>query len=149
MYPPPPVPAGTSNVTPAADGTILPGRVVDPYNPPPNSTYIRWGSLEENKEIGTPIDVTVGPDGYFTTPALRAGGQYKLTARPKQGDKLLAGTTYAQAPNVRVVIQVREALVTASTPPLPTPNPGPGPGPAPAAAPNNEKKDEPKNTEQG
>src|SRR5262249_19214483 len=47
------------------------------------------------------------------------GGAYKLIARTKQGDKMLAGLVLTSAPDVRVVIPIREDLVNADTPPLP------------------------------
>jgi thiol-disulfide isomerase/thioredoxin len=40
-------------------------------------------------------------------------------ARTKQGDKMLAGIVVTNAPNVRVLIPMREDLVNADTPPLP------------------------------
>jgi thiol-disulfide isomerase/thioredoxin len=68
--------------------------------------------------------VTVSPEGYFTIQGLKQGAQYKLIARSKQGEKLVAGVTYTQAPNVRVVIQVRDDLVTPGTPGIPDGNRG-------------------------
>jgi thiol-disulfide isomerase/thioredoxin len=116
IAPPPPTAAGPA----PGENALLAGRVVDAFNrPPANTTYIRWACLEENKENGAPIDVTVSPEGYFTIQGLKQGAQYKLIARSKQGEKLVAGVTYTQAPNVRVVIQVRDDLVTPSTPPIP------------------------------
>jgi thiol-disulfide isomerase/thioredoxin len=50
---------------------------------------------------------------------LKAGAPYKLIARTKNGDKMVAGTVLTTAPNTRVAIMVREDLVNSSTPPLP------------------------------
>ncbi len=108
----PPTPGGTETA-------LLAGRVIDPYNRPPNNTYIRWVCVEENKETAAPIDVAVNPEGYFTIQGLKTGAYYKLMARSKQGEKLFAGVTVTQAPNVRVVILVKEDFVTPSTPPVP------------------------------
>ncbi|HYV62799.1 MAG TPA: redoxin domain-containing protein, partial [Bryobacteraceae bacterium] len=44
---------------------------------------------------------------------------YKLVARGKDGTRLLAGITYTTAPNVHVLIQVKEDLATSATPEVP------------------------------
>jgi thiol-disulfide isomerase/thioredoxin len=117
--PPAPTPTPTAQNPNPAEIALLAGRVVDSYNRPTNNTYVRLVNLEGNKEGATPIDVATSSDGYFTIPNLKSGGQYQLIARTKQGEKLLAGITYTQAPNVRVVIQVKEEFATSSIPPLP------------------------------
>jgi thiol-disulfide isomerase/thioredoxin len=76
--------------------------------------------LDAGQEDAKPIDVEAG-DGYFTIPGLKRGGQYKLIARTKIGNKMLAGITIRQAPDPLVVIQVREEFATSSIPPLPEP----------------------------
>ena len=124
---------GVSN--PANQGAILAGRVIDNYSRPPANTSIRWVSLDDKKE--TENDVSVTPEGYFTIQGLKPNGHYKLIARGKQGERLVAGVSYSTAPNIRVLIQVKEELANASTPTVP--------GPA-GAAPQN---DSGKNSGQG
>lgn len=114
---------------PANQGAILAGRVIDNYSRPPANTSIRWVSLDDKKE--TENDVSVTPEGYFTIQGLKANGHYKLVARGKQGDRLVAGVSYTTAPNIRVLIQVRDDLANGSTPPVP--------GPAGAATQDNPK----------
>jgi thiol-disulfide isomerase/thioredoxin len=81
---------------------------VDDYQRPTASSHIRWVRLENSKEVGTPADVEVNGEGYFFIPGLRPGSQYKLIARSKQGDKVLANIAYAQAPSINLYIQVKE-----------------------------------------
>lgn len=104
--------------------TMLAGQVIDPTNTPMTNAYVRWSSLEEGDDKQAPIDVAVRDGGYFEILGLKKGKKYKLEARAKQGDKLLARTQFATAPNVKLVLQVKSEFVTADTPPLPPP-PGP------------------------
>jgi len=126
--------AANSNVTPANgvtnsanQGAILAGRVIDGYSRPPVNTSIRWVSLDDKKE--TENEVSVTPEGYFTIQGLKPGSHYKLLARGKQGERLVAGISYTTAPNIRVLIQVKDELANANTPPVPG---------APVASPQND-----------
>ena len=98
---------------------ILAGRVIDGSSRPPGNTSIQCVNLDDQK--ASPLDVAVSKDGYFTIQGLKPGSKYKLVARGKQGDRLVAQTAYFTAPNVRVLIQVREEFGGASTPPVPGP----------------------------
>jgi thiol-disulfide isomerase/thioredoxin len=117
--PPAPNTAPPPQANSGGDVTLLAGSVVDSYDRPVGNTFIRWVSLEENKETGAPIDVSTDARGNFIIQGLKRGVQYQLIARSKQGDKLMAGITQTKAPNARVVILVKEDFVTTSTPPLP------------------------------
>jgi thiol-disulfide isomerase/thioredoxin len=97
-----------------ADQAVLAGRVLDPYNRPPTNAYVRWVRVEDNKESGSPIDVEVDPQGWFFIPGLKSDTQYKLIARSKQGDKVLAGITFAKAPYTKLLIQVKEDFAAAA-----------------------------------
>src|SRR5215510_3990346 len=99
----------------ANQGAILAGRVIDSYSRPPANTSIRWVSLDDKKDAENDISVT--PEGYFTIQGLKANGHYKLIARGRQGDRLVAGVSYTTAPNIRVLIQVKEDLANGNTPP--------------------------------
>lgn len=98
-------------------GAILAGRVIDGYSRPPTNTFIKLVSMDPKDT--TTNDVPVSAEGYFTIQGLKPGTNYKLVARGKNGDRLLAGITYTTAPNVRVLIQVKEDYATSGTPDLP------------------------------
>jgi thiol-disulfide isomerase/thioredoxin len=73
----------------------------------------------DEKDAGAPIDVPTDSSGHFIIQGVKPGGSYKLIARTKLGEKLLAGTVLTDAPNVRVLIPIREDLANADTPPIP------------------------------
>src|SRR5262249_46107432 len=114
----PPPPSFPSGAKAAADNSILAGTVIDAYHRPIGNAFVRWVSLEE-KDAGAPIDVAADAQGHFIIQGVKPGGRYKLIARTKQGDKMMAGLVLTSAPDVRVVIPIREDLVNADTPPLP------------------------------
>ena len=98
-------------------GAVLAGRVIDNFSKPPANTSIRLVSMD-SKDTSNAKDVDVMADGYFIIQGLKAGASYKLVARGKNGDHLLAGITQTTAPNLTVVIQVREDFANAGTPPV-------------------------------
>lgn len=112
----PPATAQAAN-TPEA---LLSGQVVDAYMRPVTHSYVQLVRVDSPQEEAKPIDIEAG-DSYFIIPRLKVGGQYRLIARSKQGDKMLAGITIRQAPDTKVVIQVSEDFATSSIPPLPEP----------------------------
>ena len=115
--PPPAVP--TPPTTAALKGeSMLAGTVIDAYYRPLSNAYIRWVNLDD-KDAAAPIDVSTDSGGYFSILGVKQGVKYKLIARTKQGEKMMAGTVLTSAPNPKVMIPVREDLVNASTPPLP------------------------------
>lgn len=99
-------------------GASLHGRVMDGYSRPPTSTSIRWVSLDDKKENEHEVSVT--PEGYFSIVGLKEGARYKLLARGKQGERMVAGVTYATAPNIHVFIQVKEEFINGAAPGAPT-----------------------------
>lgn len=109
--------ANAAPVQPNASGAILAGRVVDGYSKPPANTSIRLVSVDQKD--AQPTEVAVTPDGYFTIQNLKSGGNYKLLARGKNGDRMLAGITYTSAPNVRLLIQVKEEFANQNLPDVP------------------------------
>lgn len=120
----------------ASHNGLLAGKVIDAYDHPPNNAYIRWVSLEEGKDTGAPIDVAVSAEGYFVIQGLKPGVNYKLLARAKEGERMLAGVTYATAPNSRLIIQVREEFANGQTPSLPG-SPALAPTTTPSSTPGN------------
>jgi thiol-disulfide isomerase/thioredoxin len=122
-FPTNPPAAGTNTppTLPTSGGSsMLAGTVVDAYHRPIGNVYVRWINLEEKEKDGAPIDVAANAHGHFIIQGLKPGTSYKLIARTKQGDKMLAGTALTTAPNVRVVIPISEDRVNSSTPPLPS-----------------------------
>ena len=101
-------------VAPSSSPAILAGRVIDGLNRPPTGTQVRCVNLDD-KSIA-PVDIPVSPEGYFTIQGLKPGAHYKLVTRGKSGDKSLASITYHTAPNIRVLIQVREDLASSPAP---------------------------------
>jgi thiol-disulfide isomerase/thioredoxin len=99
---------------------MLAGRVIDVTTNRPIEAYVRWECLDETKKEDAPIDVAAR-DGFFAIEGLKPGKHYKLVARAKQGERMLAGTSYVTTPNVTVVIKLSERFVTPDTPPLPGP----------------------------
>jgi thiol-disulfide isomerase/thioredoxin len=116
--PPEPRAASTTAPTEADLGGLLAGRVLDTFNNRPADAYVRWVCLED-KDNETPVDVAVNAEGYFTIQGLKRGKHYKLIARAKNGDRMLAGVTYTEVPNVRVLIKLSEDFATPATPPVP------------------------------
>ena len=113
-----PLHSGTST-SPGDYGGLIAGTVIDKYNNRPKDAYVRWVCLDDPKKESAPIDVAVSPEGYFTIRGLKNNGQYKLEARARDGNHLIAGVTYTKSPNIHVLIRMTEDMVTADTPPLP------------------------------
>lgn len=93
---------------------MLAGRVLDGGNRPPGGTSILIVNADAKDDSGR--ELSVSPEGYFTIENLNSGGQYKLIARGKQGDRTVAGIHYATAPNVHVLIQMKDDFVSTTTP---------------------------------
>ena len=114
-----PIPAPTQSSA-KTGGALLAGRVLDGPNRPPSNTSILVLRVDNNKEEKVE-DVPVSAEGHFTLSNLQPGGHYKLIARGKNGDRMVAAVQYATAPNARILIQLREDLVGSNTPPPPNP----------------------------
>jgi len=114
---PPPAPA-VAAVPAGGSQAVIAGRVLDEYGRPANNSYVRLTAVGE-KEGGTPIDVAATADGYFTIQNLKQGVDYKLIARTKTGETLIAGQTQTSAPNIHVVIKMSRELAGATTPDVP------------------------------
>jgi thiol-disulfide isomerase/thioredoxin len=126
QLPPPKFPTGpdpltkTSAANTGTDSAILAGLVLDGNSRPPVNTSILVVRVDA-KEEKTVSDIPVSPEGHFTVNNLAQGATYKLVARGKFGDRMVAGTNIVTAPAPRILIQMREDLVAANTPPLPAP----------------------------
>jgi thiol-disulfide isomerase/thioredoxin len=135
--------ADPSTPPPGLSG-MLAGQVLDSYNHRPPVTYIQVTDLQAPQGSGVPIDVAADSQGYFTIMGLQPGRDYQLTARARDGNRVLAGMVLARPPNPKLVIWISEDLATASTPPLPPTTTWPGPvtppNPNPAAPKSNQAK---------
>ncbi len=111
----------SSQASQSEPGGIIAGSVLDHFNRHPQEAFVDYVCLDEPKGQEAPISVAVSPQGFFTIRGLQPNRAYKLTARAKYGDRMIAGTTYAKAPDIHVVIRLNEDFVTPSTPGLPGP----------------------------
>ncbi len=106
---------------------ILAGQVLDGLGRGPAEAYVLVTCLNQGGQPEKkPLDVAANAQGYFTIAGLLPGRHYQLTARARDGNHMLAGTTFATAPNPRVLIRISEDFVTKNTPPIPPPPPWPG-----------------------
>jgi thiol-disulfide isomerase/thioredoxin len=117
---------------------LLAGKIVDRLSGRPIAAYIRVVDLEDPAAASqAPIDVPTdrSSEGLFFIPGLKPGRHYKLEARAKEGDHLLAGSAFVTAPDPRVTVYVSEEYATPSTPAIPTPTiyPNKNDGSKPAA----------------
>lgn len=130
VTPAPSNPFSSSNQASANNpGGMLAGHVVDVLDRPQGNAHVRCVRMDEkDQEVGP--DVSVHPDGSFIIVGLQSGANYKLIARAKNGDQMLAGIKYAEAPNIRMLIQIDKNFAGADTPPVPGP---------PAYQPKNDK----------
>ncbi len=121
---------GAQNATPnpALNG-ILAGQVLDSYNRAPPGTYIQVAEARDSAgPAAAPVEVAADSQGYFTIQGLQPGKHYQLTARSRNGNQVLAGSSWATPPDPKILIRVSEDFATASTPAIP---------PAPAGLPSN------------
>jgi thiol-disulfide isomerase/thioredoxin len=136
-----------STPPPGASG-LLAGQVLDRFNRHPSKVFIQVVDLQESS--GPPaarLEVESQQDGYFVVQGLKPGHHYRLIARLKDGDKVLAGSTLAKPPNPRLSIYLSEELASADTPAVPDPPSVPGVKPSGGA--DNPALDPPVKTKPG
>lgn len=116
-------PNGRADAGPPVGTTgILAGQVLDSYNRSPiAATYIQIAEVGDTGKSAAPIEVAADNRGYFMIQRLEPGHHYQLTARMKQGDRLMAGTVFATPPNPKILIQISEDFATKHTPDPPGP----------------------------
>src|SRR5205807_2576221 len=101
----PPMPE-RGTLPPQAVGGVLAGRVIDGYNQAPPGAFIQVTLLEDSgKPAAAPIEVSANAQGYFVIPGLQTGKHYQLTARSRDGGRVLAGTSLETPPNPKVLIR--------------------------------------------
>jgi thiol-disulfide isomerase/thioredoxin len=104
---------------------MLAGEVRDSFNRLVPNAYIQIVDLQDPRGGAAPIEYQGDKNGYFTIQGLQPGKHYQLIARTKDGERLLAGSTLATAPNPRLRIVLNEDYTSPSTPPVPVPKPLP------------------------
>ena len=114
--PAPAAPAVAPQASQARIG-LLAGRVVDNFDQKPPKTYIRVIDTTDPK--GAPIDVEADASGYFTIQGLEERKQYRLIARSRDGERFMAGNTFATASHGNLVIRISEDFVVPGTPDVP------------------------------
>jgi thiol-disulfide isomerase/thioredoxin len=129
--PDPPEAMPTSNRTkPGQNSGVLAGRVIDAFNQKQPGAAIQVVATDASPNE-TPLEVQTNEQGYFMVQGLQPGARYKLLARTKRGEQMLAGQVLASPPNVVLVIKVSEDFAGPDTPPPPPPGketPGARPG---------------------
>jgi thiol-disulfide isomerase/thioredoxin len=120
--------APTNPVVQTSTGNgLLAGKVIDSFSRSPAEAYILVSCpKQDGQSEKKPIDVAADSQGYFTITGLKPGRHYQLQARARDGNRMLAGSTWAMAPNTRVLILISEDFVTKNTPPIPPPPVWPG-----------------------
>jgi thiol-disulfide isomerase/thioredoxin len=104
---------GDPNVSPAnlnaETSGVLAGSIIDVYDRRPANAFIQV-ALAENAGTpgGKPIEVEANSQGYFLIQGLQPGKTYQLTARVKDGSRVLAGAAQARPPYTRLVIRLSE-----------------------------------------
>jgi thiol-disulfide isomerase/thioredoxin len=107
---------------PPGFGAILAGQVIDSFNRrPAGPVYIQVVEPPAaNSPAPAPIEVATDSQGYFTIQGgLQVGHHYQLIARTKNGERVMAGATWATPPDPKILIRVSEDLATPNTPPVP------------------------------
>jgi thiol-disulfide isomerase/thioredoxin len=106
---------------------ILAGQVIDSFSRPmPDAYVLVKNPKQEGKTKKAAIDIAANSRGYFTISGLTPGVHYQLTARARDGRRMMAGITWASPPNPRVLIRISEDFVSKNTPPIPPPPAWPG-----------------------
>jgi thiol-disulfide isomerase/thioredoxin len=93
---------------------ILAGQVIDGFNQGKPGTIILVSASDAPND--PPQETSVNDQGYFVIQGLQPGKRYKLSARLKQGEQTLAGTTIATPPNVVLIIKLDADFATADVP---------------------------------
>jgi thiol-disulfide isomerase/thioredoxin len=86
---------------------LLAGQVIDGLGRPADA-QIRWVCLDSGKDDESGYPVAVNGQGYFVIKGVKAGKQYKLVTRAKNGEKTLETVTITKAPNVNLLIQLND-----------------------------------------
>ena len=124
---------GTPKIAQENDSTdvsgVLAGQIIDTNNRRPNRAYIQvlpTTELTNGKPAKAPLEVQADENGNFVISGLKPGQSYKLLARWKDGETMLAGQVEAVPPNSLLMIKISERFAGPSTPPIPSPPQVPG-----------------------
>ena len=112
---------GGGRAQPSQTGGLLAGRVIDAFDRQAGKASIQVVAASNGRSPApAPIEIQANEQGYFFIPGLDPGQPYRLIARLKEGNKLIAaGATWARPPDPRMVIRVSEDLVSEITPAIP------------------------------
>lgn len=106
-------PAGNNN-TPVTG--VLAGQVIDGLNQRRPGAVILVSASDSPND--PPQEAAANDQGYFIIQGLNPGRHYKLSARLRQGDQTLTGTTIATPPNVVLLIKLGEDAGPDDLPPI-------------------------------
>jgi thiol-disulfide isomerase/thioredoxin len=104
----PPLPDRTS--PPVGVNGFLAGQVIDAYNRHPGGATIQVVEAANGGPVGAPIEVHASNEGFFTVQGLQPGKLYQITARARDGSRMLAGMVVATPPDPRVLVRVMEDM---------------------------------------
>jgi thiol-disulfide isomerase/thioredoxin len=117
---PPVAPLAGRNGGRNSNNGLLAGQVIDSFNQRQGGAVIQVAAADASPNE-QPQEATSNEQGYFTIQGLQVGRRYKLLARTKKGEQLLAGTAIATPPNAVVLIKVSEDFANPGTPDIPGP----------------------------
>lgn len=93
--------------------------MIDGYNRHPAAATVQVVEATDGAgKTGAPIEVPADPQGFFTIQGLQTGKRYQVTARARDGGRVLTGSITATPPDPRVLVRVLEDYAA------PTPRPG-------------------------
>jgi thiol-disulfide isomerase/thioredoxin len=116
---------------PTAEGQgVLAGRVLDTYNQPAKSVFIRIESADARPGEKAAAGVYTDNAGYFFTNGLRPGQAYTLTVQASSEGRQLFATVQTRPPQPGLVLVLRDDLAPGAPPPA-----GGGAGLPPSATP--------------
>ncbi|MBN9518726.1 redoxin domain-containing protein [bacterium] len=113
------------NFNPAAEGRgVLAGRVLDPYNQPAKSVFIRIEAADARPGERAAAGVYTDNAGYFFTNGLKAGQAYTLTVNTSAESRPLFASVQTRPPNSALVLVLRDDLAPGgagggTSPPVP------------------------------
>jgi thiol-disulfide isomerase/thioredoxin len=89
--------------------SVIAGFVIDPDGRKAGNLFVQVEPMPVEGR-GAPLEVETLPDGSFLMKGLEPGRSYRLTTKATDGTRVLAGRTYAKAPNRQVRITLVEGL---------------------------------------
>lgn len=92
-------------IAPAATGNgLLAGQVLDGTSRRLPNAFIQVSDPGDSGRRGAPIEVAADNQGYFLIQGVQSGKRYQLTARARDGSRILIGSVWATPPDPKLVI---------------------------------------------